>query len=1804
MAVLSTAPLLALNQVRARAEPPPGYNVTNSKEWAGDGSSNQYMKAMSAEDLARETGVSPNKDNQYIVWAQYDKERTSSICWGTEAIVVTEKPIAYPYNVDSQTKFAEYNVRSGGNSTCGKLSSTSLSGIPPASGNQTQTAFYLDTKQIEEAYLEENRNYKGETITVYLQPVIYTYSGSTIRKSNIRDYLTWKNAEAWANPGTFTSHYNIKVTFKRQMVKLVTAWKVRSSDGSGYEPAAKSVKAKVEKEVPLGQVRDDLNADNHSGAMEMVEASATAPGTTASLMSAPSVLSAKDSSGGRVKKYMCVGFQYYYYDEGGDKHVVSQCHLGPSSLKKVSTSDGKTYNINGDKRYDANGKLKEKNTGKKTAAGMSRSMNTKKYACFPTSSKGAKAYHLVWLYLPVEDLSVTVKSYYCQEDIEELPEDSSVPHSSVNVEAIDKTVDTVKKGDDWDYRYGKISDDEDVEYVNKPRIARRKRYKGTTDCYLWKVEIEGAECASDAWLSSGKAASFSTKKMYKRADYESRSGGWYEEVSKIVQVYLENIKKDVTIKCYYSITVPVRILVYQHDGDKSYQLDHAHPAVYYSCGAELGHGDGKTYTPGKGVMESDLGYEDSGIAPYCRSDSYGSSYSQPADSSSIGRFYNAAFSRTRVLAVVPPTPLTAAAFFKEEDGGDPGSPGGDPGSPGDPEGGDPEEEEEKFGYTTVRYIHAGSSYIKVWDEFTEMQGIKGPDVKETYYNEDINGDGVVDADDCTSEEIEFELKPYTAVIGFPLFSEYDTTGTGKNGSIYQLGSIVYSYSGPKHGFKNRSGAPSGMPGSNNMKYNLGPEPGTTGDSLVVVAVYEDCCSPGTVTSTDTPEPCFEWNWELPQGYGLGSAASDPSAAGGAQQYLVNVSGTNESGVFEAQQGIPSSEYVRVRAQVPRFITNGFWTKHTLKSVYRIIAYSTSTWTGSVTYIQSNTATGELQKYDRDREQNLPHWWTNERHEKIETAFTTYYGQLHASTQVVERSAVYYKLGEANVWDPSIVTVKNDTFADSACTSGNICTLAPGFRSGAYFATAETKNYELPAAAVPGLLINTNGSSMSIEDLAESIIGQYGVCNDQVEFFDGMGHKIILTTSSTGLTRKVKEPKAVPEATMTDAGVFDSDNYTKQGIQLIPTIWNGHHDTVSAVTYEQAYAYRTPLGPICSQIADDGDDDVEIFTPAVNYSKVCLTPGSMERDADGTLLNPDRNYNQRCYGEGEYHPETMVLDMEYKMLLSASGFCSGLPGYGAQNYARYLEKNADGNPYVQVKFPFPVEMTLTLADGSVDTRYYLADTWISLAVPLGTGEKVYTFLLPSWAHEYDSAYVVFRSITINARANSPGLDMQGTPHNDQAAASASHENEKNYVAYAEQEVQTVGRLYGFQIIDISDYPAWQPVFREFDEARGEYKSTLTGNAYRSGVKDQNGFGLGIGQQWVVPTIDGSHPTIANAGTLGTGFKVRYKIESVGEYFTSRDRIEIFPEFYYMNADGEYLQEDGTYSADPAGRKAVDVYYNETIGGTAASLVKAGSDADKLNQKKLNVTGEDFGILERVIKKTAESLGITEDQMNKSTNQYCFGSILMTGDMRAAVGDTHDTILKDGSLYSFNPKMYGFAALSPSEQSGCLNGKGLDASLAESLLAQSVSQKAVLQSVQNWYGEYYLPSDTFATAEDWDTVKEQASGGFDGSEDCWLQGGYLVVNFQPVLTTGGKDRLAYDNTHWNTVDGLRKPDECNMWEIEGYRTERYDYNSRRLQFKTGDAVLYSLGGGSRKQGGGSGGSSSAGSAKDSYGSHGTH
>ncbi len=329
---------------------------------------------------------------------------------------------------------------------------------------------------------------------------------------------------------------------------------------------------------------------------------------------------------------------------------------------------------------------------------------------------------------------------------------------------------------------------------------------------------------------------------------------------------------------------------------------------------------------------------------------------------------------------------------------------------------------------------------------------------------------------------------------------------------------------------------------------------------------------------------------------------------------------------------------------------------------------------------------------------------------------------------------------------------------------------------------------------------------------------------------------------------------------------------------------------------------------------------------------------------------------------------------------------------------------------------------------------------------------------------------------------------------------------NYVAVDTVNVEVSGRIYGLNIYDISDYPTWENVFRIPNSLK------LTGFNYPVGTKDQNGNNNGHNQKYTLALVNGVHPKYPNLGALKTGYVTRFSLKTIGNMYGSNDYIRIIPTFYYVNKNGQNRQE-------------VDIYYSETFNGKKNLMVKMGSKLDLQNKKSFYTNDPYLSIPKGALKQTAFYQGVSQKEWaTQKRNVFTFTNIIIPDSLRTFVG--------------YQP-----------------------------VIPSGVTDKMIAMSVQNWYAEYYLPSEIHVSPKGFDIIEYwKKNGGFTYKEPFWLKGGYVIVNFAIETIQDGKRHLSYMNPV-NASSGY-----LNMWKREGYQYKKIDYNGVNFNFIDGDYILY--------------------------------
>lgn len=575
-------------------------------------------------------------------------------------------------------------------------------------------------------------------------------------------------------------------------------------------------------------------------------------------------------------------------------------------------------------------------------------------------------------------------------------------------------------------------------------------------------------------------------------------------------------------------------------------------------------------------------------------------------------------------------------------------------------------------------------------------------------------------------------------------------------------------------------------------------------------------------------------------------------------------------------------------------------------------------------------------------------------------------------------------------------------------------------------------------------------TMDFRTPAEKAVGNIKVRNDKIV----IGGKVII---DSGWSYTTTSNPVIP-----NYGDYSEVRLLYRNIAIPSYMGNGTYKSVGNANYKKIISYKMDAvynSTIISK-AINNINTINVLTPV-------LCDGQISSDVSACqLTSPDYNSAQ------------LVLGQNFTVKLSNAGNHISKKGYYYQNYGKYTAKN-------QVKFPFDVY---------VGSEYCRADEWIDLK-----GETI-TCLLPIWVDEGEYS-VVFRSIAINA-------------YNDDAEL-GEFINAKQSQYGAQDSVQVVvsGRMYGFNVYDVSDYPLWQSVFRN------GRNNVLTGINYSAGINDYNGTFTGRKSLFTLPFLDGSHPLVTNKGALKAGYTLRMSLYTIGNMYDNDDFIHIKPEFYFIDKSGN--------------RTKVDLYYTETFYDDEGrkyinNLIKVGDNTDLLNIKKLSISDTMLGVDAKKINRTALLKGIDAKIYADSVNNlFTFGNIMINDKLQILRGIEE------------------------------MNLAGVD-------IPDGVDEDKVEKSAQQWFFEYYLPADLHIAKEG---SKPELNGYIDFTDDCWYKNGYLVLNFDITSLNGKEEHLSYENEYNSQLYGY-----CNMWDKEGMQKIKTDYSGNQFNIEYGDIAFF--------------------------------
>lgn len=388
------------------------------------------------------------------------------------------------------------------------------------------------------------------------------------------------------------------------------------------------------------------------------------------------------------------------------------------------------------------------------------------------------------------------------------------------------------------------------------------------------------------------------------------------------------------------------------------------------------------------------------------------------------------------------------------------------------------------------------------------------------------------------------------------------------------------------------------------------------------------------------------------------------------------------------------------------------------------------------------------------------------------------------------------------------------------------------------------------------------------------------------------------------------------------------------------------------------------------------------------------------------------------------------------------------------------------------------------------------------ISLPGGQDSKTFYLPVWVDE--GYYNVYtRSIAENAP-------------NDFTTQTDANLNLQNHVATRTLPVEVIGRIYDFRITDIADF-SWESVFRSSPGS-----SAPRGNYYPVGEFGIDGAANGKVYPFELPIRRGSNPLPGYKNiSVKMGYHFKFDLKTKGNMFNTYDSLRIVPSFYFVDMNGK--------------RQQVDLYYHTD----SQKFVKIGSAAD--TQKRY----------------------VTLDARLRNVPQ-------------TTINDTAGTLydlFASSSGWTMSRSKY-ITDYQSSTQKGTMTG-GYDVNLLTAPLRTfiggfdvptGVSSARKNAAVQQWYGEYSIPSETYVVPKGTNLAEYGRKNKLDEKSSIFLKKGFIIVNFDLMSVRNGdlnNPHLQYINTGISAA---------NQWRREGFNYQFTDPYGLTAKLLDGDVVLY--------------------------------
>lgn len=641
---------------------------------------------------------------------------------------------------------------------------------------------------------------------------------------------------------------------------------------------------------------------------------------------------------------------------------------------------------------------------------------------------------------------------------------------------------------------------------------------------------------------------------------------------------------------------------------------------------------------------------------------------------------------------------------------------------------------------------------------------------------------------------------------------------------------------------------------------------------------------------------------------------------------------------------------------------------------------------------------------------------------------------------------------------------------------------------------------LPAETINGGTVKPTIQMKDFTGEADALLPQLQVRNDVFNF----GGQTVMNDNY-----KEKEAEEAVYSAIKKPGLITDTTLYDDNLVIEATKNNGNFGSKGEISYQSVVSFQ---GSISSPKYNVPVNEVVLHTPV--YCKPVIEQDNKQYVQ---LVNPDDNCIPLVLDE-------KGISSDFTLKISNTGLHSNLQGYGNRDYTRSLRNpnvsylaSINGVLRNEVKFPFDVYLDVNSDNKTSNDKLIKAGTWYAI------GTNTYRFYLPMWVKE--GIYTVdFRSVAVN------GEDKEFFTE------TIANRSRSHYIATDNVKVQVSGKLYGFNLYDISG-DEWKDVFKAprsldlkinyLDKYRlGVDAAGLVVNKsynYTVGTKDEYGRATSRIQQYTLPLIPGSHPMFSNVGVQKNGYVLRFKLNTIGDKMSlDNSYVLIEPKFYYIDKKGQ-------------NREEVDLYYYIDKKQT---FVKVGSKKDTDSHIRDYPGNTTLAIPVNELMDTATIRNIKYlDWKGTKANLYTYGRIKT-----------------NIAFKTFSNAVYAKDIMTSS------NGAEIK--------KMGITEGFLKQLKHSYYFNYSLPYNTFAVTKDFNLKKYASEVGVTRNDAVKKKGGYIIVNFNiTAYDSNGKAYMSYINAN-NYLNG----GYCSMWVKEGSPVSKVGGDGVTYNFKAGDVYLW--------------------------------